>query len=289
MTYQELAAATDVFATTYDGTYVDVDKRFGNQCWDIAALFGQKVVGNQTLPTGPNKNAIECYTVFSDPLPRFYTKHAIGTITPRKGDLIIWGINHIAIYLAPTANGFISLDQNWPIGSRTQRTAHTWNNVIGLLRPIRYEVSMINDLDNEYARWHQLGLLIRGRTLTRDEFRASAVGRTWLQAIEILMDNPEAMIVQQWQNVGAVAVRDKWDQQIYQLQDQLKQLQRTADELAQRPTKEAFNALQEQVRQTTISVNRATEVVAPPQKANAPALSKPSTLTKLLAFLGSKS
>lgn len=148
---------------------------------------------------------------------------------------------------------------------------------------------MINDLDNEYARWHQLGLLIRGRTLTRDEFRASAVGRTWLQAIEILMDNPEAMIVQQWQNVGAVAVRDKWDQQIYQLQDQLKQLQRTADELAQRPTKEAFNALQEQVRQTTISVNRATEVVAPPQKANAPALSKPSTLTKLLAFLGSKS
>ena len=283
MTYRELAASVDAFATAYDGQYIDIDKRFGNQCWDLAALYGQKLVGNQTLPTGPNKNALECYTVFSDPLPRFYTKHAIGTVTPRKGDLIIWGINHIAIYLAPTATGFISLDQNWPLGNRTQRTAHTWNNVIGLLRPIRYEVDMINDLDNEYGRWHQLGLLIRGRALSREEFRAAAVGRTWLQAIEILMDNSEAMTVQQWQNVGAVAVRDKWDQQIYDLQDARKTLQRTADELAKRPTREQLQVLQSQIRNTTLQAGEAAKVITPAQSPTPPTATKISLLTKLLA------
>lgn len=95
----------------------------------------------------------------------------------------------------------------------------------------------IQDLDNEYGRWRALGHAIRGRELTRDEFRKAAVGQTWLKAIEILQDNPEAAAAQHAQSVGQVAVRDKWDQQIYALQDQVKQLQAgqkvTPDEVEQ--------------------------------------------------------
>ena len=53
----------------------------------------------------------------------------------------------------------------------------------------------IKDTDAEYSRWKKTIMQIRGRTndnVTRQEFRNAAVGRTWLQALEILSDNPEA-------------------------------------------------------------------------------------------------
>lgn len=53
---------------------------------------------------------------------------------------------------------------------------------------------MIGDTDNEYSRWDKVATQIRGRHrgFTRDEFRSAAVGRTWLQANEILSDDPES-------------------------------------------------------------------------------------------------
>lgn len=86
--------------------------------------------------------------------------------------------------------------------------------------------SVIPDLDNYYWRYGQdLATKLRGRQLTREEFRRHLVGKTDLQAIEILSDDPEAKTVQQWQEVGRVAVKDKWEQQIYDLQAKLKAAQ----------------------------------------------------------------
>ncbi|WOI86004.1 hypothetical protein [Rhodococcus qingshengii] len=76
---------------------------------------------------------------------------------------------------------------------------------------------MISDKDNEYWRWNKLGQQIRGRSLTRAEFRKSAVGKTWLRAMEILSDDKEADKATDAQTVGAMAVKDKWQQQIYDL------------------------------------------------------------------------
>lgn len=50
----------------------------------------------------------------------------------------------------------------------------------------------IADTDSEFNRWNKLFVQIRGRNASRDEFRAAAVNRTWLAAMEILSDNPEA-------------------------------------------------------------------------------------------------
>jgi septal ring factor EnvC (AmiA/AmiB activator) len=82
---------------------------------------------------------------------------------------------------------------------------------------------MIPDDNNHYGRWRQLGWFIRGRELSRDEFRKSAVGLSWLKAMEILADSPEANAAQNAQTVGQLAVKDKWDQQIYSLQARIKQ------------------------------------------------------------------
>lgn len=84
------------------------------------------------------------------------------------------------------------------------------------------EEDMINDVDNEYGRWNKLFYQIRGRNASRDEFRQSAVGQNWLHAMEILSDDAEADNATHAQDVGQVAVRDAWDQQIHTLQDQLK-------------------------------------------------------------------
>lgn len=91
---------------------------------------------------------------------------------------------------------------------------------------VKGEDMLIPDQDNYYARYGQdLATKLRGRQLSREEFRKYIVGQTDLRAIEILSDDPEAAIVQNWQNVGKVAVQDKWDSQIYSLIDRVKQLE----------------------------------------------------------------
>lgn len=81
--------------------------------------------------------------------------------------------------------------------------------------------SMIKDADNEFGRWQKVGYQIRGRNLTRDEFRKAAVGKTWLNAIEILSDNVEADSATRWQEVGRIAVKDNWEKQIADLKAKL--------------------------------------------------------------------
>jgi hypothetical protein len=84
---------------------------------------------------------------------------------------------------------------------------------------------VITNSDNEFGRWNDLFIRIRGRASTRDEFKSSAVGRTWLQAIEILTDGaPEAVHAQAAQELGEVALRDNWQGQIEKLLERTRQL-----------------------------------------------------------------
>lgn len=80
------------------------------------------------------------------------------------------------------------------------------------------EDDMITDTENEYGRWRKAFYQIRGRDGSRQEFRNAAVGRTWLSALEILSDDPEADFATNNQEVGKQAIADKWQQQIYDLQ-----------------------------------------------------------------------
>lgn len=152
------------------------------------------------------------------------------------------------------------------------------------------EMPIPND-DNHYARWRQLGWFIRGRELSRQEFINAAVGRTWLNAMEILADNEEANAAQHAQSIGQVAVRDKWDQQIYGLQDQLKKAQEQIAELAKNPTKQKYDEIQTNLQACEVKANEmATKITKP----DAPAILKPAVgkvglLTRLIAlFLNRK-
>lgn len=115
-----------------------------------------------------------------------------------------------------------------------------WGESLNRVRIIKEETDVIPDADNYYGRYGvKLAQQVRGRTLTRAEFRKHLVGRTDLQAVEILSDDPEADMAQHWQDVGKTAVKDRWDTQIYDLQAQVKALN-------SRPTQEQLNAAKEQ-------------------------------------------
>jgi hypothetical protein len=167
---------------------------------------------------------------------------------PQAGDVVVWnrnkgnGAGHVAI-----ANGvgntsyFESLDQNWS-APRAVGVRHDYSDVIGWGRPKKLTNSqggidvIVND-DNNYARANKLHLQVRGRGLDRSVFNAF-VGKPWLTYIEALSDDKEADDHQRAAQVGGLAIRDKWDQQIYTLQDQVKasndkldKLQAKVDEL----------------------------------------------------------
>jgi hypothetical protein len=113
--------------------------------------------------------------------------------------------------------------------------------------------AMIPDQDNWYARFRKLMLQIRGRDMDRGEFRKNFVGVDPFRMVEVLADNPEADQAQRWQEVGKVAVTDKWDQQIYNLQAALKGTVSKADlEAAQK----AADTLRKQLDQANIDAEQ---------------------------------
>lgn len=89
--------------------------------------------------------------------------------------------------------------------------------------PVKKEDSgvKIGSGNNWYNRLNKLHHQVRGRELGRPVFN-SYVGKDTLKYIEDLSDNKEADTVQHWQNVGKTAVNDRWDKQIYGLQDVVK-------------------------------------------------------------------
>lgn len=73
---------------------------------------------------------------------------------------------------------------------------------------------MVEDLDDQYEFFTKLGYHERGRAMTRDEFRQSFVGQTWLAAMHTLADDPEADTAQHAQDVGKQAIAEDWQGQI---------------------------------------------------------------------------
>lgn len=93
-----------------------------------------------------------------------------------------------------------------------------WSETLSGVQLVTKEDEMVQDTDNEYGRWRKAFYQIRGRDANRQEFKNAAVGRTWLNALEILSDDPEADSSTNNQEVGKVAIQDNWQGQIYDLQ-----------------------------------------------------------------------
>lgn len=129
------------------------------------------------------------------------------------------------------------IQQNDPYGSGASIKVYNYNNVLGWLVPKSASAPpqtggnemIIND-SNNYARANKLHLQVRGRALPQDAFNAF-VGKPWLTFIETLSDDPEADQHLHQADVGAVALRDNWQQQILTLQDNVKVQQGQIDSL----------------------------------------------------------
>lgn len=124
--------------------------------------------------------------------------------------------------------------------------AHLSEVKVSVGQVIKGEDEMIKDTDNEYGRWNKLGFQIRGRNLTRSEFRKSAVGLTWLRAMEILSDNPEADRAFAYQVQGVevprlkeeIAKRDKLIAEIQKKAELSDSLQKKIEQLESDKTKD---------------------------------------------------
>lgn len=139
-----------------------------------------------------------------------------------------WG--HVAIYKdgtiwsspishKPYADIWTSIEQ---VEQRYNCKFIGWSEDIGNVRVIEEEDMTIPDADNYYWRYGQkLARQVRGRELSRDEFRAALVGKTDLNAVEILSDDSEADTMLHAQDVGVIAVQDNWEGQIESLTKQL--------------------------------------------------------------------
>lgn len=136
MTFEE-------FITKYDGKGIDFDGAFGTQCVDLYRQYVKEVLG---YPQSPLVEGAK--DIWDTYLPDYYqrienTPYGV----PEKGDIVIFGdtmgkYGHVSIFIEGTASRFTSFDQNYPTGSLCHKQGHTYNAVLGWLRPLKKENDM---------------------------------------------------------------------------------------------------------------------------------------------------
>ena len=126
----------DQFFGKYDGKGIDYDNYYGFQCMDLYRQFVKEVC---VCPQSPGVGgAVDVWTTY---LKDHFTRiENTPTNVPSTGDIIIWGkgvgqYGHIAICADANVNAFISVDQNWPVGSITHFQTHNYKHVLGWLTP----------------------------------------------------------------------------------------------------------------------------------------------------------
>lgn len=117
------------------------DKSNEYQCMDLAYAF----IFFLRLPKATIQHlyAYEVYTQPSELTKKYFQiiKNTIEAI-PQAGDLVVWSnkvgvAGHIAVCTGKASQAsFESLDQNWKSTSRVAVFSHTYDNVLGWLRPI---------------------------------------------------------------------------------------------------------------------------------------------------------
>jgi septal ring factor EnvC (AmiA/AmiB activator) len=94
---------------------------------------------------------------------------------------------------------------------------------------------MIPDQDNYYWRYNKAMQNIRGRQMTRDEFRKNFVGRSHLTMLEAMLDDPEAdkaTDFQQWALANRASITKQVTDQANQIKDLQTKLAASSDNVA---------------------------------------------------------
>lgn len=136
------------FKQKYNGIQIDYDGYYGFQCMDLANQYNKEVVGAPRL-SGDAKDVWNTY-----PKSNYDRISNTPTGVPVKGDMLIWGpmpgnpYGHIAVFDNGNVNTFQSFDQNWPVNSYCHLQGHSYDYLLGWLRP---KLSLVN-WDNKVDR-----------------------------------------------------------------------------------------------------------------------------------------
>lgn len=195
----------DQFIIKWDGKSIDVDgypPEQPYQCVDLIVQYMRDVTG----PVAFSGNAKDWFYNYGGDLASKYdlikNNPSDPNQIPQKGDIVIFGGNqpgsggfgHIDVFLSGDVSSWIGFDQNWG-GAYAHRVTHNYVYVIGWLRKKSQPQGgddVIPDQDQWYSRFRKLMQQIRGRDMTREEFRKNFVGVQPFHMVEIVSDSPEA-------------------------------------------------------------------------------------------------
>lgn len=172
-----LADKLNRFVSNLNGQFVEVSSKEAlYQCMDLAYLW----VFALDYPKETIQNSL-AYLVYTNPKP--ITKEYFDLIpntpeaVPKDGDLVVWGTGfgpagHIAIALGGgTTSSFRCFEQNAPLGTNAHISQRNYKNVLGWLRPKKFEEQTITDqtripqLDNKEVQQIRSELLAKDRAL----------------------------------------------------------------------------------------------------------------------------
>lgn len=212
------------------------------ECVALVQKYANEVLGVSGAPVFPVASAKDMVGSRGD---AFTWVPNTPTGVPPYGSIVVFngrvggGYGHTGVAIEGSdTNQVRVIQQNDPYGSGASIKTYPYTNVSGWLvpktnnagTPAQGGTDVIQSGDNYYARANKLHQQVRGRALSRDVFNAF-VGKSWLTYIETLSDDPEANNWQENGKVGAVARRDNWQQQIYDLQAQNGVQQKALDEM----------------------------------------------------------
>lgn len=260
------------FRDQYNNTHIDEDGYYGAQCWDVVARYAREKYGCPSFPTVTG-GAAGLFTNTAGIISQYFDRVANNpndaNQIPPNGAIIVWGTvwsppyGHTAIKLAGgVGQNMTVFEQNGnnPGGNAYQKSRN-YTGVIGWLVPKEGAAEMKIANNITYAEMNRIHRQMVGNwDMTKgywdsiQNYDFSAVIRQWAT-------HPNSDTAMQQQLVGENAIRDRWDQQIYSLQDQLKAanaavatananlitLQNQVNDLGSRPTKEQLAALQKQI------------------------------------------
>ena len=109
MTYEE-------FKNKYNGKYIDYDKHYGNQCWDLAEQYFVECLGlPASVLSGCGLVSNMLYQPKRAQLDKYFDEVDVRNMYP--GDVCIWEYGHIAIFDNWDGVRCWYFSQNYPLGS----------------------------------------------------------------------------------------------------------------------------------------------------------------------------
>jgi hypothetical protein len=132
----------DDFIKLYTGIPCDFDNAYGTQCMDLMHFYKYIVLGIHDKTTLRASTALNAWNLsYPQYFKRINNVWGDPSSFPIKGDIIFWGSSvgsagHVAICYKADGLSIQSFDANWPKGSYPKLVNHTYNGVMGWMRPL---------------------------------------------------------------------------------------------------------------------------------------------------------